>query len=82
MSYGEYELLLPDHEYIYAYTRTLDNEKWLVLLNFSGIPQLVELPEELAAVSGKIIGNYPDEPAAAERETLRPYEARVYRLGN
>ncbi|MNT90075.1 hypothetical protein D3C72_2309100 [compost metagenome] len=53
-----------------------------MLLNFSGVPQLVELPEELAAVSGKIIGNYPDEPAAAERKTLRPYEARVYRLGN
>ncbi|AIQ46150.1 oligo-1,6-glucosidase [Paenibacillus sp. FSL R7-0273] len=82
MSYGEYELLLPEHEYIYAYTRTLDDEKWLVLLNFSDVPQLVELPQELASVTGTVISNYPDEPAANVRETLRPYEARVYRLGN
>ncbi|AIQ51759.1 glycoside hydrolase family 13 protein [Paenibacillus sp. FSL R7-0331] len=82
MSYGEYELLLPDHEYIYAYTRTLDADKWLVLLNFSDVPQNVQLADELAAVRETIISNYPDEPAAAERETLRPYEARVYRLGN
>ncbi|KUP26377.1 alpha-glucosidase [Paenibacillus sp. DMB5] len=82
MAYGEYELLLPEDEYIYAYTRALDNEKWLVLLNFSDALQTVQLPEELAAVDETIISNYPGEPAAGERDTLRPYEARVYRLGN
>ncbi|MNH32830.1 Oligo-1,6-glucosidase [compost metagenome] len=82
MAYGDYELLLPENEDIYAYTRTLDDEQWLVLLNFSETPQTVELPAELAAVRETIIGNYPDEPAAGERGTLRPYEARVYRLGN
>ncbi|UQZ35837.1 glucohydrolase [Paenibacillus sp. PK3_47] len=82
MTYGEYKLLLPEHEYVYAYTRTLEDEQWLILLNFSADPQSVELPQELAAVTSTIIGNYADEPAAAERETLRPYEARVCRLGN
>lgn len=82
MAYGEYELLLPEDEFIYAYTRKLDDEKWLVLLNFSDALQTVPLPEELASVRETIISNYPDEPAAGERGTLRPYEARVYRLGN
>lgn len=81
MVYGEYELLLPEHEYIYAYTRTLDGEKWLVLLNFCDTPQTVELPDELNAVTETIIGNYPEEPAPMDRSTLRPYEARVCRLG-
>ncbi|MEK3713859.1 hypothetical protein [Paenibacillus sp. FSL R7-0333] len=31
MVYADYELLLPEHEYIYAYTRTLEGEKWLIL---------------------------------------------------
>lgn len=77
MVYGEYKLLLPDHENIYAYTRTLDQEKWLVLLNFNETPQSLDLPE-LTTTSEMIIGNYPDEVPA--QEPLRPYEARVYRL--
>ncbi|WP_151735403.1 glycoside hydrolase family 13 protein ['Paenibacillus yunnanensis' Narsing Rao et al. 2020] len=80
MVYGDYDLLLPEHEYIYAYTRTLEKEKWLVLLNFSDSPQEVELPGELAAVNGVIVGNYGGEQLAEERRTLRPYEAVVYSL--
>lgn len=80
MAYGEYKLLLTEHEYIYAYTRTLDDEQWLILLNFSADPQPVDLPAELAAVTSLIIGNYPGEPEAASLATLRPYEARVYQI--
>ncbi|MDQ0191877.1 glycoside hydrolase family 13 protein [Paenibacillus wynnii] len=76
MVYGKYELLLPEHEYLYAYTRSLDNEKWLVLLNFSDTPQRVDLPAELETVSRLIISNY--EESSSEIEMLRPYEARVY----
>ena len=75
MVYGDYELLLPEHEYLYAYTRTLENEKWLVLLNFSDTPQKVDLLAELKETRKVIIGNYEDAPV---KETLRPYEAIVY----
>ncbi|ANS76727.1 glucohydrolase [Paenibacillus yonginensis] len=79
MAYGEYTPLLPDNEQIYAYTRTLDEEQWLVLLNFSAEQASFELPKELNP-SGKtlVIGNYPAEGQAAD--PLRPYEARVYRI--
>lgn len=80
MVYGEYKLLLPEHKDIYAYTRTLEDERWLVLLNFSDTPQSVDLPSELSAISELIIGNYPN--VSASSEILRPYEARVYRLEN
>ncbi len=33
--YGTYECLDPDHEHIYAYTRTLGADRFLILLNFS-----------------------------------------------
>ncbi|MBY3622064.1 alpha-glucosidase [Acinetobacter sp. CUI P1] len=78
MVYGDYKLLLPDHENIYAYTRTLEDEQWLILLNFSEAPQNVDLSAELSNVTNLILGNYPDE--SPTREILRPYEARVYRL--
>ena len=34
--YGRYDLLLADHEQIYAFTRTLEDERLLVILNFTG----------------------------------------------
>ncbi|SEG38904.1 alpha-glucosidase [Paenibacillus sp. UNC499MF] len=82
--YGEYKLLLPLDTEIYAYTRTLDGEKLLVVLNFfDGTPEFT-WPEEPG--EGKnaelLISNY--EPASGEDNgvlKLRPYEARVYRIG-
>jgi oligo-1,6-glucosidase len=80
--YGTYDLILPDHEQIYAFTRTLDNERLVVALNFSTAPaQFTLLPEITFTTSALLIGNYPvpagEDPRAF---TLQPYEARVYQL--
>lgn len=76
--YGRFDLLLPDSDEVFAYTRTLGEEKLLVLCNFTGGDVKAELPEELKrAEKTYIIGNYGDRPADAGR--LRPYEAVVYR---
>lgn len=78
--YGDYELLFPDHESLYAYTRTLGEDKMLVLLNFSTQTTTVDLPENLS-VKETLINNY---PAAIEAEnsrlTLQPYQAIVFLL--
>lgn len=37
--YGDYELLLPEHPAIYAYTRGYEGRVWTVLLNFSNTEQ-------------------------------------------
>jgi oligo-1,6-glucosidase len=80
--YGRYDLLLPDHKQIYAFTRTLDDDRLLVILNFSRGTPLFELPTGIQYSSaGLLISNYPVDPAEDfSRLTLRPYEARVYRL--
>lgn len=76
--YGRFDLLLPDSDEVFAYTRTLGEEKLLVLCNFTAADVKAELPEELKrAEKTYIIGNYGDRPADAGR--LRPYEAVVYR---
>jgi oligo-1,6-glucosidase len=80
MVYGRYDLILPDHQQIYAFTRSLDDQRLLVLLNFSREPILFERPAEVAPREPTLlIANYPvaaDE--SLDRISLRPYEARVY----
>ena len=80
--YGSYELILPEHAQIYAFTRTLANDRLLVVLNFSTQPADFELPGEIAAGRARLlIANYTvTAKESGRRFTLRPYEARVYHL--
>ncbi|MNU03932.1 hypothetical protein D3C72_2481390 [compost metagenome] len=50
-----------------------------MLLNFCKVRQDISLTEELAQVKELVIGNYAEEPE--DISVLRPFEARVYRLG-
>ncbi|QGQ44118.1 glycoside hydrolase family 13 protein [Metabacillus sediminilitoris] len=80
--YGSYDLILKNHEQIYAYTRTFENEKILVMTNL--FPQEADfiLPVNLPFKSPELlISNYEvNEEEAIQNINLRPYEARVYRL--
>lgn len=79
--YGRYDLLLDDHEQIYAYTRTLKKEKLLVILNFSDHRPVFRLPEDMICRDVEVlISNYeqPEEPDVSSIK-LRPYEAVVYK---
>ena len=68
---GWFELLDPDHEKVFAYTRDTEHEHLLVVCNFSCETLPFELPERFYG-SGLLIGNYADgEPG------LRPYEAAM-----
>lgn len=73
---GVYDVLIPDHPQIYAYTRTLGDKQLLVLCNDSekevGVP--AEIEEKIAGAQGILIQNYKDVKAGV----LRPYEAVVY----
>lgn len=75
---GDFRMLLPEDERIYAYTRSLDGMTMLVLGNFSDDEAPVEIDDVDAwAASELVIGNYPaQEPASGI--TLRPWETRVY----
>lgn len=73
--YGTYDLILDDDKDIYAYIRTLGDEKLIVYCNFSENTREVELPEEFT--NGKaLISNYSDAKVN-HKITLRPYEAIV-----
>ncbi|MCI9545853.1 MAG: alpha-glucosidase [Lachnospiraceae bacterium] len=78
--YGTYELLLPDHERLYAYTRALGDQKLLTVCNFSEERQNYEPPKEFVEGQAKrLISNY-EQVSLEIQMTLRPYEAMVYWL--
>ena len=75
---GEYRLILPEDEHIFAYLRQTEKEGWLVAANLSEktLPSepLREFVKEMQEV---MIGNY--ERTGIEGE-LRPYEAFMMRI--
>lgn len=76
--YGEFEMLCPEDEQIFAYRRYLDNQELLVICNFSANEVLYEVPEQLHGKAAELlIGNYEAE-MYHEKMMIRPYEARVY----
>lgn len=76
--YGKYELLLPDDEHIFAYVRTLGNQKLLVVCNFSKTEQKFNFSGyENAKI---LISNY--DGNISEKATLKPYSAIALLLDN
>ena len=80
--YGTYDLILDDDEEIYAFTRTLDDDRLLVILNFTRDTPVFRPPAPIHfSTSELLISNYEADPAEDIHSLiLRPFEARVYRL--
>ena len=77
VQHGRFQLLLGDHEQLFCFTRTLGEERLLVLANWSSAP--VALPSELPshADAELLLGTHAD-PADG---VLAGWESRIYRLG-
>ncbi|ADU28773.1 glycoside hydrolase family 13 protein [Evansella cellulosilytica] len=79
--YGSYDLVLESHSKVYAYTRTLYDDKFLIIANL--FPEVVtsEFPSHIKEKNMKLmLSNYGDVPSVGKEVTLQPYEARVYRV--
>lgn len=74
MVYGKYELLLEDSEELFVYTRTMGEEKLLVVCSFTDQPCSFTIPEEFAGASCMIANM--DNTYQGEI-VLQPYEAFV-----
>ncbi len=73
--YGDFELIAPDHEQLFAYVRTLGGVSATVLLNWGtselSLDGLVTVPDEATLA----LRNY---STLAKANTLRGYEGRIY----
>lgn len=74
--YGRYDVLELDNEELFIYTRTLDNQKLLVICNFTD--KEIELPAKVAEMAnankGILVSNYKKNAVTG----VAPYEAVVY----
>ncbi|PQQ51759.1 glucohydrolase [Bacillus thuringiensis] len=81
LNYGTYDLLLEDDPQIYAYTRTLQDEKVIVISNISKEEAVYNEGSFALERKRLLLNNY--EVAEHEEVTtiaLKPYETRVYRI--
>lgn len=78
--HGAFTDVDPDHPSVFAYTRTLSGECWLVLVNLGGGTVDYRLPEGLA-IGAVELDNGAGAPAerGAARVLLSPWQATIYR---
>ena len=82
MLFASFHMLLADHDQVYAFIRRHGDTELLVLANFFGEPVTIEVPDaDRWKDTELVIANYPVDATQNLRDlTLRPFEARVYRL--
>ncbi|EOS24155.1 hypothetical protein C806_02197 [Lachnospiraceae bacterium 3-1] len=75
--YGTFELLCPEDEYVFAYTREWKGKKWLVVGNFYEKSARFDYLGKGRA----LLSNYEQESETRfEQMKLRPYEAAIYEI--
>ncbi len=78
---GEYRDLDPQNNQVYAYTRIMDNEKYLVVVNFKPEQLNYALPDNLTIASSLLENvHQPSLPNNASTLTLAPWQAGIYKL--
>jgi glycosidase len=81
--YGAFDLLLPDHERIYAFRRTLPeaDQELLIVCNFSDDRLTFEAPASVDVADATVVlANLPEPETEPVTVELRPYEAIIYEL--
>ena len=77
-TYGDYKDLDPSHPQVFAYTRTLGPDRFLVVLNFSGKPVDYTVPGAVTP-GDLVLSNLNSTEAHSSALHLAAWEARVYR---
>ena len=74
--YGQYQLVQEAHEQLYAYTRTLNGQSFLVVLNFSELT-ITFKDKILINYTNTLINNYADLDLDHDCISLKPYQAII-----
>ncbi|THG96036.1 hypothetical protein EW026_g5712 [Hermanssonia centrifuga] len=79
--YGDFTLHFAHHEQLFAYSRTLDNMKAIVVMNFS-TGEINFDSQELGLCGARLaLNNYEVEDRPFKDNILRGYEGRIYIAG-
>ncbi len=75
--YGDYKDLDPENPQVFAYTRTMGQKRFLVVLNFSEKPIAYTVPDGIKP-GPLVLSNLKDSESGTDVLNLKPWEARVY----
>ncbi|WP_411169333.1 alpha-glucosidase [Clostridium sp. MB05] len=79
--YGEYKLILENHDKIYAYIREINEEKFIIITNLSENKAQYKYENEILKYENLLISNYEVLPHDDLKYLdLKPYEARMYKI--
>ena len=82
VAHGDFTMLLPQDEQIYAFRRKLDNTELLVVGNVSNSDAHTdEIPQPPSATTTELLSNTLRPLVNGEWLTLKPWEVRVFRFG-
>ncbi|WP_214882554.1 MULTISPECIES: alpha-glucosidase [unclassified Exiguobacterium] len=78
--YGSYDVVLPDHSEVYAYTRTLGETQYLVVTNLTAKETMFDMDQTLRA-KDVVLSNMPIKgDVESTLLHLKPFEGRVYKV--
>ncbi|TDM02330.1 glycoside hydrolase family 13 protein [Macrococcus carouselicus] len=83
MTYGIFDLVYPEDPSVFAYTRTLEDEKVLVIGNLTNHQVELDDSDDLQFDPSQLVlanYDYAYDTEVTDSIQLQPYEARVYRL--
>ena len=78
--YGEYKLIDKENDKVYAYTRTLNDKKVLVVFNFSKTSTTFTIPKNIGMPGEILINNLKEITVQESVAKLQPYQAVVMKL--
>jgi oligo-1,6-glucosidase len=78
--YGSYQLLAPEDETVFAYTRELDGQRLLVVCNLSGQQVKFTVPETVTWKQAQLLISDLGEPALSRDLDLAPWQAAVWAI--
>jgi oligo-1,6-glucosidase len=78
--YGSYQLLAPEDEAVFAYTRELDGQRLLVVCNLSGQQVKFTVPETVTWKQAQLLISDLGEPTLSRDLDLAPWQAAVWAI--
>ena len=75
LTYGDFKLMYEDEDHIFAYSRSYEDQKLVLICNFSNKERTVELREDYENV---VFVNYEQTTVVGNQLKLKPYECVVY----
>ncbi|MEP6713146.1 MAG: alpha-amylase family glycosyl hydrolase, partial [Ferruginibacter sp.] len=78
--YGAYALLAENNKQVYAYTRSLDDKKVLIVMNFSDNEAGFNLPKSMGKIGEVLINNVSGYKIKDGKFNLTPWQAIIVRI--